>query len=208
MNPATALHLLNAVHFKVCHAAFNPKLVLLRVNRALAWALLISPVLQILWGSSLALGLLFDFLLLVLHGLLSLALFGMPKPAKAVAERRGAAYWLWPGASEGMSPRHRFLLTGWRVLLFTVLGGPMLFLGMVLAACMMFLPPLLLASPVLLALGLYLGALFIISFLSHISSATRYAYARLRVPAGEAYWLGHLTLLVFVFLSFYNLFGR
>ncbi len=99
--------------------ALGSKKLWLRVNRALAWALVVSPVLQIMLGSRLVPGLLLDLGILLAHGGLSIWLFGAPK-VKDSSTTHEAAWIRWGGLSEpGMSPRNRFLLSGWRIVLST-----------------------------------------------------------------------------------------
>lgn len=109
-------------------------------NRTLAWALLISPLVQIGLGTRLLPGLLFDLALLVAHGALSLALHGLPQA------RRGDGWLRWLGfAPSGLTARGSFLMTGWRIalaLLTTVLwptGMPMVLLPLTWPAWLLWL---------------------------------------------------------------------
>jgi hypothetical protein len=84
----------------------------MRVNRFLAWALVASPVLQIMLGTDLVRGLWLDLAILIAHGALSVAIFGLPKNK----DPRQTIWTRWAGLPEhGMSPRNKFLLSGWRV---------------------------------------------------------------------------------------------
>lgn len=94
----------------------------MRLNRALAWGLVLSPLVQIALGTNFWRGLALDLAILLAHGALSLALFG---PPRAPASSR---WLLWVGIEpEGLSPRNRFLMTGWSIAL-AVMYTPAIFL--------------------------------------------------------------------------------
>ncbi len=94
--------------------ALGRKALWLRINRALAWALLTSPVWHWLLGTSFGAGLLVDLWLLLAHGALSLVLFGKPKiPPGSMP----LANWALGITPQQASARARFLMTGWKVVL-------------------------------------------------------------------------------------------
>lgn len=88
------------------------KLFWMRANRILAWSLIASPPLQWALGMRFANGLLIDLAIVLVHGALSFTLFGKPE-TKARAFSIGMHVFGWRAA--GMSPRNRFLLTGYRI---------------------------------------------------------------------------------------------
>lgn len=106
-------------------ALMPPKVIWMRVNRVLAWALIVSPLAQIALGTAFMRGLALDLAILLAHAALSLALFGMPKNA---ARRFSVALHVFGQQPEGLSPRNQYLLSGHRV------GLTLLFVLLILAA--------------------------------------------------------------------------
>ncbi|UOD31571.1 hypothetical protein INH39_07750 [Massilia violaceinigra] len=106
-------------------ALVPPKVIWMRVNRVLAWALIVSPLAQIALGTPLMRGLALDLAILLAHAALSLALFGMPNNA---ARRFSVALHVFGQQPEDMSPRNQYLLSGHRV------GLTLLFVLLILAA--------------------------------------------------------------------------
>ncbi len=153
----------------------------LRVNRALAWTLVISPVLQILLDSRLLPGLLLDLAILLVHGALSLWLFGLPK-AKPGSTASEAAWMRWAGMSEhGMSSRNRFLLSGWRIVLSSAYLTALPFVA-ALGFALSFYP---LAAVALVIAGIFVVITFNFyslmwpyAVLTHTYGASRYALHR------------------------------
>lgn len=166
-----------------------------RFNRLLAWLLFCMPWIHIAVGTPFWLGLGYDLVVLAVHGVLSLMLFGLPKA-------RTDDWLLWLGiAPKGMTPRNAFLLTGWGialtflylVLVVAVWGTSLSFLG-VLG----------------LVLGLQLPFLWItlpFRVVSHVYRAVEYAAMRRRLGGGPsrktsaqafaiAYVVGHFVNLV------------
>lgn len=81
----------------------------IRLNRVLAWLLVAMPWAHVAMGTPFWRGLGYDLVILAAHGLLSLALFGLPRA-------REERWLLWLGiAPRGMTPRNRFLFTGWSI---------------------------------------------------------------------------------------------
>lgn len=90
----------------------------IRFNRLLAWTLVASPGVQLAAGMRFVDGLWIDLALFVAHGMLSLALFGRPRGL--------TRFQLWAGLGGAkLSPRDRFLLGAWRLVL-SVLYAPVL----------------------------------------------------------------------------------
>jgi hypothetical protein len=182
----------------------NTKLLLIRFNRSLAWALLLSPALHIMGGTPFWYGIGIDLLLLLAHGLLSLALFGKPR-STAFRAQHGFHRFL-GGQRDLLQGRERFLLDAWRILLS-------LFNTVSLTACawlIMISPFLLLPLLWVLYLPLWSAVMFFqlllaASLLRHVRDATAYAYRRWRIPANEALLLGWLSLGVFLTLTYCNL---
>ncbi|PWF47861.1 hypothetical protein C7C56_013430 [Massilia glaciei] len=91
----------------------------MRLNRILAWALLISPVVQLLMGTNFWRALPFDFALLLGHGALSLVLFGVPKMKGKGLSTPMLGFGI---RDIGMSARNDFLLSGYRIAMVVVAG--------------------------------------------------------------------------------------
>lgn len=83
-----------------------------RLNRLLAWAMLVAPVLQFLISANIMNCLWLDFSLLITHGILSLVLFGVPK---VKGEKFNFSMRIFGFRPEKLSPRNSFLLSGYRV---------------------------------------------------------------------------------------------
>ena len=142
---------------------------LIQFNRVLAWSLVLSPVVQIASGVSFWRGLWFDVALLLVHGGLSLKLFGAPKTAKTPIDRQVL---LISGFSPvAVSARNKLLLSGYRVLLGTVY-----MLGLVIALSWQVLTPWLAA--VVLTVGIFTIVRLPISTLGHLYVASDYATRR------------------------------
>lgn len=181
----------------------NAKLLLIRFNRMLAWALLISPVAQIMMGTGFWRGLKFDLGILLMHAVLSVILFGLPRAESFRHQhifRR-----LIGGHRDLLHGRNRFLLDALRIwasvvkllLIPVMIGGLLSFL--------MFWPVfVLLVFPLGMAC-LYFSLLLAASVLRHVRDASIYAYRRWHIPHTAATWLGWGTMGVFVALSYVNL---
>lgn len=148
--------------------AIRSKRFWIRLNRLLAWSIVASPVAQIALGTRLLNGLLLDLVLLLVHGALSLALFGIPKAAK---EKEWMVWLGWQPA--GLSARNDFLMTGWRIALVL----PYTALAFAIASPLNWV----LAIP---AIGLGLRLPF--SVLGHVDAATAYAARRWGLPDDQA----------------------
>lgn len=84
----------------------------IQANRWIAWLLVVSPPVQWAAGVRFRDGLVFDLALLLVHGVASLVLFGLPKTEES--ER----WKLWAGLRpRSLSRRGAFLLSGWRIAL-------------------------------------------------------------------------------------------
>src|ERR1700740_2163972 len=89
-----------------------PKLFWFKVNRVLAWSLLISPLLQIALRMPAWTAFWIDLAILIAHGLVSLLLFGIP------ADQKGEfAFWMHVMGFRPrvMGARARFLFSGYRI---------------------------------------------------------------------------------------------
>ncbi|MCE3603585.1 hypothetical protein LXA47_08195 [Massilia sp. P8910] len=103
---------MKTLHFPGIDALMPPKIVWMQVNRVLAWALIVSPLAQWTLGTAFMRGLALDLAILLAHAAMSLALFGMPKtPARRFSVAMHAIGW----RPADLSPRNRFLLSGYRV---------------------------------------------------------------------------------------------
>lgn len=182
---------------------FNTKLLLIRFNRLLAWALLISPAVQIMMGTGFLNGLVFDLLLLLIHAALSLILFGTPR---AASFRKQHVLMRFFGSNRALlAGRDLFLLDAWRILMSLLNPWVLALVAYVLAFAMQLIPPLGLVFLPLLSAFLYFNLLLAASILRHVRDASSYAFRRWRIPPTEAVWLGWGTMWVFVVLSFVNL---
>ena len=157
------------------------------VNRCLAWAMIASPLLQLVIHANLGVSVLIDLGLLAAHGVLSLVLFGVPK-------RRGrkfeAPMHLLGFRPAGLSPRNRFLLSGYRITL--AFGALLLPLG---------LPPV---AWLTLPGGAYMVLRLPITVMQHIFGGVNYAALRhgVRENAGL---LASLVVTAYCVLSLFNL---
>jgi hypothetical protein len=180
---------MNRVHFRwpVCAACPSRRNVI-QINRLLGWALLLSPALQWVAGVRFLHGLAFDLGLLLVHSVISLAIYGLPS---AEAQER---WKLWVGLRpRGLSPRSEFLLTGWRVFLVApyALVGFASPLGWVLT----------LGWP-----GLWLWLRLPFTVFSHIAQAAGYAARRWGLCDGkEALALGFGLAIAFYACTLVNL---
>jgi hypothetical protein len=181
----------------------NPKLLVIRINRLLGWALLALPPVQIMLGTSFWRGLAWDLALLLVHGLISLALFGTPRASSFRAQHSVRRFL--GGSRDALRGRDVFLLDAWRVLMSLLSPVPLALFAYLLAVLSMLLPILgLLAVPLFCAF-LFFQLLFVASVLRRVRDATAYAYRRWHLPEREAAMLGWLTMGCFVILSFTNL---
>jgi hypothetical protein len=150
----------------------------------LAWALLVSPMMQLFCGVHLATGMVIDLGLLLTHGALSLALFGIPKVKRSTFT---FTMHVMGGRPADLSARNRFLLSGYRI----VLGlTPLLVMlpGVPWFAALPFLYPIL-RMP--------------ISVMQHIRDAVQYALRRWgygEIPTGAVVFL----YLLFAITNFFH----
>jgi hypothetical protein len=166
----------------------------IRVNRLLAWALVGSPVVQIGAGVNFWRGLWFDVALLLVHGALSLKLFGAPKTTTP-SDRHVL---LISGISQrAISPRNKLLLSGYRVLLGTVY-----LIGIVAALRFEALLPWL--APVGMVVGIYAMLRLPFSSLGHLYVASDYAAKRWGAR-GFSELLALFVVVAFAVVSFLNL---
>jgi hypothetical protein len=166
----------------------------IRFNRALAWGLVLSPLIQIATGVSFWRGLWFDVALLLVHGGLSLKLFGAPKTATPTDRQVLLISGISPRA---VSPRNKLLLSGYRVLLGTAYT-----LVLIVAVQMQSLLPWL--TPFVMTVGIYTMLRMPFSSLGHLYVASDYAAKRW----GFRYASELLALCIaftFAVLSFVNL---
>lgn len=140
-------------------ARWTGKVFWLKANRVLAWALLASPPVQMALGTPFLRGLVFDLALLAAHAALSLALFGLPRVP-------GKGRWMLFAGLEppGLSPRNRFLMTGWGIALAFVHAPGFMFIPMATLAL----------GPAWLLLWLLLP----VRMVSHVFQAAAYAGRR------------------------------
>jgi nitric oxide reductase large subunit len=177
------------------------------VNRVLAWALVVSPVLQIMLRTNLVNGLWLDLAILIVHAALSVVLFGLPKNKSP----RQTFWTRWAGLPElGMSPRHKFLLSGWRVAVSSLwlaglVGG--------IALCQWIAP----SAPATIKsignifflsaiyLGGFFGLLLVYGVVTHLGKATMYALRRWGSARDDTTDLASLVVFLFLVASVVNL---
>jgi nitric oxide reductase large subunit len=184
------------------------KKIWMRVNRILAWALVVSPVLQIVLRTNLVNGLWLDLAILIAHAVLSVALFGLPKNKNP----RQIFWTRWACLPElGMSPRHQFLLSGWRVAVSSLwLVG--LFGGVALCQWMAPSAPdsIKTISNIFFLSAIYLGGFFGLllpyGVVTHLGKATMYALRRWGNARDDTTDLASLVVLLFLAASVVNLF--
>ncbi|HEX8611032.1 MAG TPA: hypothetical protein VF800_07055 [Telluria sp.] len=114
---------MKTLHLSHIGALVPPKVIWMRINRVLAWAMIVSPLAQIALGTSFMRGLALDLAILLAHAALSLALFGMPKTA---ARRLSVEMHVFGMQPRELSERNRFLLSGHRIALTLLLLALML----------------------------------------------------------------------------------
>ncbi|MFZ6658497.1 hypothetical protein [Undibacterium sp. TJN19] len=154
----------------------------IRFNRVLAWALILTPAVQLMLRFQWKDGLMLDFTLFIAHGILSLILFGIPKIKKKKFTLSMHVLGFRP---RGMSARNNFLLTGYR-------------LAMAMAAPALLFIPYLSWSFLLL---LYPVLRMSISFIQHIFGAINYALLRWGVRDVDATF----PVLIYLIVFFINL---
>jgi hypothetical protein len=191
-------------------ALVQDKKIWMRVNRALAWALVGSPLLQIMLGTDLVRGLWLDLAILIAHGALSVALFGLPKNK----DPRQTVWTRWAGLPEhGMSPRNRFLLSGWRVAVSSLWLVAIPTAIVVWGWLEMAIPALTVLNTglgmVLLPffyIGGFFGLLLQYGLVTHLHRATVYALRRWGCAPAHTPVVAYWTVLVFLATSIANLF--
>ncbi len=162
------------------------KLFWIKTNRVLAWSMIASPVVEIAAGVPLIVGLSISLALLVAHGLLSLVLFGKPETKSKAFEFGMHVVGI---RAPGLSDRHRFLLTGYRIAIATV--------AIALATFTSYgaFVPLLCIYP-LIRLPF--------TVMQHIYVAVKYAVKRWRVR-DAANFPAEIVVGLYVLVSFFNL---
>lgn len=153
-----------------------------RFNRILAWAMVITPVLQFFIRANLAHALLVDFGFLLAHGILSLILFGLPKVKR---QKFTFSMHVMGFRWHVLSPRNEFLLTGYRMVQ-AISVFPLLFIpGVRWLALLLFYPSL--RIPV--------------SFIQHLYRAIAFAFQRW----GIKYLDAGLVVCIYLFFFIANL---
>ena len=171
-----------------------------KINRFLAWLLVVMPWLHAVIGTPYWRGFWYDMGLLYLHGLLSLVLFGLPK----VTSADKALIWLGIAPAR-MTPRAEFLFTGFSIAVAVgYLWVFSLVIGVGISIQGVFLEAL------VMVLGLYLAFLCVLlpfKLIEHVSKSVEYAMARWRVRRSHVrkdvagvvllvYFAGHIVNIV------------
>lgn len=146
-------------------AKIHSKVLWMRINRTLAWALVALPIPGLTGHMHFSKILAWGSITLFLHGVLSLILFGAPK-SKSIA--RNWNILIFGFREKAMSPRNIFLLTGYRIMLgslqfyaLSTLWPTAMLLGMLT--------------------GFYMMPRLPISLLQHIIGASETAFRRARL---------------------------
>ncbi|MFZ6760090.1 hypothetical protein ACO0K9_23055 [Undibacterium sp. Ji50W] len=158
-------HTNSIVHFPILSRAN-----LVRLNRVLAWAMLVTPLIQFFVHAKITHCLLLDFGLLIAHGILSLYLFGIPKVKR---EKFTFSMHVMGWRMAGLSPRNLFLLTGYRI----VLG---------LTALLSFFVP---GAWVLALLLIYPLIRMPATVVQHLHAAIEYAFQRWGISKFDVEWV-------------------
>lgn len=188
-------------------ALASDKKIWMRVNRVLAWALVSSPVLQIMLGTDLVPGLWLDLAILIAHGALSVALFGLPKNK----DLRQNLWTRFAGLPEySMSPRNKFLLSGWRVAvsgLWLVAIPSVITVWRWLETALPALRDLSMGMVLLpmLYVGGFFGLLLQYGVVTHLHRASVYALRRWGCAPADATAVAYWTVIVFLASSIANL---
>lgn len=188
-------------------ALVSDKKTWMRMNRALAWALVGSPVLQIMLRTDLVDGLWVDLAILIVHGALSVALFGLPKNK----DLRQALWTRFAGLPEyGMSPRNKFLLSGWRVAvsgLWLVAIPSVITVWRWLETALPALRDLSMGMVLvpMLYVGGFFGLLLQYGVVTHLHRASVYALRRWGCTPADATAAAYWTVIVFLASSIANL---
>lgn len=110
---------MNILHSPRLRAMLPPTIFWMRMNRVLAWALIVAPFTQWALGTRLVNGLMVEVAIFVAHAALSLALFGLPK---ATSRRATTTMLLFGRRPAGQDARNAFLLNGYRIGLTSLLS--------------------------------------------------------------------------------------
>ncbi|WP_422977672.1 hypothetical protein [Undibacterium sp. Ji49W] len=168
------------VHFPILSRAN-----LIKLNRLLAWTMLVTPLIQFFVHAPIANCLLLDVGLLIAHAILSLYLFGVPK---VKGEKFNFAMHVMGFRMSGLSPRNVFLLTGYRI----VLG---------IAALLSFFVP---GGWVIALLLVYPLVRMSISVMQHLYAAIVYAFQRWGIRKAGTEWT-FIIIIFYVYLFIFNL---
>ncbi len=188
-------------------AQVSDKKIWMRVNRVLAWALVGSPLLQIMLGTDLVPGLWLDLAILIAHGALSVALFGLPKNK----DPRQTVWTRFAGLPEySMSPRNKFLLSGWRIAvssLWLVAIPSVITVWRWLETALPALRDLSMGMVLvpMLYIGGFFGLLLQYGVVTHLHRASIYALRRWGCTPADATAVAYLTVIVFLASSIANL---
>lgn len=160
------------------------KIVWIRLNRILAWALICSPLVQWVFHTPFWQCVWTDLPLLLAHAALSLALFGKPgiESRKFIVMMHVLGFSAW-----GMSKRDEFLMTGYHI--FLVLMGAGVVVPLIVFLAHQIGVPLLMGFGILWVLMLYTvpASLMVMFVLLHVHAAAQLAGRRWGIsPLGLA----------------------
>ncbi len=164
------------------------KIFWIKTNRVLAWSMIVSPPVQIATGVAFMTGLWIDLVILAVHGVLSLVLFGKPETKEKIFH---FGMHVWGFRTKVISERHHFLLSGYRIVLATSAIGAL------------FVTPGVLVLPIWLVFFYQLLRLPI-TVMQHIYLALIYAFRRWKMKGNDEA-IATLILLVYLLLSLINI---
>lgn len=184
------------------------RIIWIRINRMLAWALIVAPFTHWALGSAAIKSLAFELAIFLAHAVLSLALFGFPKAMKG---KTAVAMLLLGRRPPGQDAHNRFLLDGYRIGLTALVLVPMahyLAVGLALAAAPAFLGLPVVALMMIAVMVVILWPLFRtpLTLVQHLYPAILRALQRWGVRDG-ACALATLIVAYFFILCALNLFN-
>jgi hypothetical protein len=178
---------MNTLHLPFALPSPSTKIFWIKLNRTMAWSLLISPPLQWLTGIPFMTGLWIDLAMLVAHAVLSYYLFGTPETK---ARHFDFLMHVCGFRPRELSERNRFLLSGHRIAL-ALSGMVLLWIApgpLKAVALLLFFYPMLRLS---------------ISMIQHVALAVEYAVRRWNWRNGGA--VGVAVVVLFLFFSIANM---
>lgn len=171
-------------------AKASSKVFWIRANRVLAWTMVVSPALQWAAGMRFWTGFWIDIGILVAHAVLSFALFGKPETK---SKTFSFGMHVMGFRSEALSPRNRFLLTGYRIALGASAIAALVYSGnplVIIAVTILFWYPI-------LRLAVSIG--------QHLHQACVGAMRRMRLSEGNVSAFADTVTFAYFVVSMFNM---